>query len=56
MSSAKDVVIPAKGKYPVDMQVAIAVPDGTYGRIAPWSGLAVQHMIQVEARVVDADY
>lgn len=36
--------------------LSIAVPDGTYGRIAPRSGLAVRHGIQTLAGVVDADY
>jgi dUTP pyrophosphatase len=29
---------------------------GNYGRIAPRSGLAAKHMIDVGARVIDADY
>ena len=31
-------------------------PDGVYGRVAPRSGLAVKHGIQVGAGVVDPDY
>lgn len=34
----------------------IAVPDGTYGRVAPRSGLASKFMIDVGAGVIDADY
>ena len=36
--------------------LAIEVPPGTYGRIAPRSGLAVKSGIQVGAGVVDSDY
>jgi len=32
-------VIPAHGKALVDTQLSIAVPAGTYGRVAPRSGL-----------------
>ena len=37
--SAEKKVIPAKGKALVDTQISIAVPIGTYGRVAPRSGL-----------------
>lgn len=35
---------------------AIAIPPGTYARIAPRSGLALKKMIDVGAGVVDEDY
>lgn len=56
MYSAKETVIPAKGKALVDTGIAIAVPEGTYGRIAPRSGLAAKHFIDTGAGVIDADY
>ena len=34
----------------------MALPEGTYGRVAPRSGLAVKHGIDTGAGVVDADY
>lgn len=37
--SAERKVIPARGKALVDTQISIAVPAGTYGRVAPRSGL-----------------
>lgn len=36
--------------------IAVAIPEGYYGRIAPRSGLAVKHGIDVLAGVIDADY
>ena len=32
-------MIPARGKAIIDTQISIAVPPGTYGRVAPRSGL-----------------
>ena len=40
----------------VDTDISIAVPAGTYGRVAPRSGLASKHSIDVGAGVIDADY
>jgi dUTP pyrophosphatase len=37
--SAEEKIIPAKGKALIDTQISIAVPLGTYGRVAPRSGL-----------------
>jgi len=54
--SAESKVIPAHGKALVDTQLSIAVPPGTYGRVAPRSGLASKFMIDTGAGVVDADY
>ena len=36
--------------------LAVAIPDGYYGRLAPRSGLATQKGIDVLAGVIDADY
>ncbi|RKP20494.1 dUTP diphosphatase [Rozella allomycis CSF55] len=54
--SAVDTVIPPKGKAIVQTDISIAVPEGTYGRVAPRSGLAVKNFIDVGAGVIDADY
>ncbi|CZT47946.1 probable dUTP pyrophosphatase [Rhynchosporium secalis] len=54
--AAKDTVVPSRGKVLVDTDISMAVPDGTYGRIAPRSGLASKHMIDTGAGVIDADY
>lgn len=48
--------VPARGKVLVDTDISIAVPAGTYGRVAPRSGLAAKHSIDCGAGVIDADY
>ncbi|XP_061195538.1 deoxyuridine 5'-triphosphate nucleotidohydrolase-like [Saccostrea echinata] len=54
--SAYDYKIPAKGKESVRTDIQIALPDGCYGRVAPRSGLAAKHFIDVGAGVIDQDY
>ncbi len=44
----------AHGLIPIG--VAVEIPFGWYGRIAPRSGLAVRYGINVHAGVVDSDY
>lgn len=56
ISSAEDVTIAAKSRAGVSTGISIRVPKNTYGRIAPRSGLAVKHGIDVLAGVVDFDY
>jgi len=53
--SIEDILIPANSRVLVKISLAVAVPEGTYGRIAPRSGLATKR-ITVDARVIDADY
>ena len=54
--SAEAGVIPAQGTALLDTKLAIALPEGTYGHIAPHSGLASKFMINMGAGVIDADY
>lgn len=56
LSSAVDMTIPAGERAMVKTDLAIACPEGTYGRIAPRSGLALKKGIDVGAGVVDSDY
>ncbi|KZM25560.1 dUTP diphosphatase [Ascochyta rabiei] len=54
--SAKDTLIPARGRAIVATDISISVPVGTYARVAPRSGLAAKHGIDTMAGVIDADY
>ena len=56
LRSAYDVLIPASGNGLVKTDLAIQLPPGCYGRIAPRSGLALQHHIDVGGGVIDEDY
>ncbi|KAJ3685406.1 hypothetical protein LUZ61_014570 [Rhynchospora tenuis] len=56
LSSAVEAVVPARGKALVPTDLSISIPEGTYARIAPRSGLAWKHSIDVGAGVIDADY
>ncbi|KAI5955772.1 DUT1 [Candida jiufengensis] len=54
--SSEEAIIPAQGQGLVSTDISIIVPIGTYGRVAPRSGLAVKHGISTGAGVIDADY
>jgi dUTP pyrophosphatase len=54
--ASEDVVIHSHGKACVSTGLMVSVPPGTYGRIAPRSGLALKYFIDVGAGVVDSDY
>lgn len=54
--SSEDVKIPPWSKKMVSTGLAMTVPDGTYGRIAPRSGLAHKNSIDVLAGVIDKDF
>ena len=56
LHSLEGKVVPARGKALISTGIAMAIPMGNYGRIAPRSGLAAKHMIDVGAGVIDADY
>ena len=56
LCAAGNCVIPSRGKGIVETGLAVALPLGTYARIAPRSGLAIHNFIDVGAGVVDSDY
>jgi dUTP diphosphatase len=54
--SIEDIVIEPKQRRLARTGLAVAIPDGYYGRLAPRSGLAVKNGLDVLAGVIDADY
>ena len=49
-------LIPARGQRLIGTGIAIGIPQGTYARIAPRSGLAYKESIGIGGGVIDADY
>ena len=56
LASAYDYVIAAKSKKIIKTDLAIKIPKGCYGRIAPRSSLTLNYFIDVGAGVVDEDF
>ena len=54
--STDTITIPAQGQALVGTGIALGLPQGTYARLAPRSGLALKHAISIGAGVIDADY
>lgn len=54
--AAEDATIYKVSRKLVKTNIAISIPDGYYGRIAPRSGLAYKNGIDVMAGVIDSDY
>ena len=54
--ASEDITVPAKGKALVSTGISVQIPMGYYGRVAPRSGLALNHHLDVGAGVIDADY
>lgn len=54
--ASQEVVVPARGKAIIATDIAIAVPVGFYGRVAPRSGMAWKKHTDIGAGVIDADY
>lgn len=49
------VVLPGR-RVVVSTGISVQLPPGTYGRVAPRSGLAVKHGLDTLAGVIDPDY
>lgn len=56
LRSIDDVVIPPLSRALINTGLSLEIPHGFYGRIAPRSGLAVKHGVDVLAGVVDSSY
>ncbi len=56
LHSAENLTVPACGRARVRTGIALALPPGTYGRIAGRSSLAYLAGVDVGGGVIDADY
>ena len=56
LSGVEDLTIPPQGKALCSTDLRIILPPGTYGRIAPRSGLAWRNQLVVGGGVVDPDF
>ena len=55
--SSEDAMVPSQaGRAIVGTGITVVLPPGVYGRVAPRSGLAAKHCINVGAGVIDPDY
>lgn len=54
--SAEGYVVLPQHRVVVSTGIQVTLPEGTYGRVAPRSGLAVKHGLDVGAGVIDPDY
>ena len=52
----ENICIPANGRAIISTGIAIELPEGVYGRLAPRSGLTVKKGLSVGAGVIDPDY
>ena len=56
VSSLEDLVIEPRQRATARTGLAVAIPHGFYGRVAPRSGLAAKQGLDVLAGVIDSDY
>jgi len=54
--ASETCVIPAFGKGLIKTDIAMALPYGYYGRVAPRSGMAWKKHTDIGAGVIDSDY
>ena len=54
--STENMTIPPNGRKLIGTGISLRLPKGSYGRIAPRSGLAINNGITTGAGVIDADY
>jgi dUTP pyrophosphatase len=52
----EECIIPPVGKAIIKTDIAIAIPVGYYGRVAPRSGMAWKNHTDIGAGVIDSDY
>jgi dUTP pyrophosphatase len=52
----RGILIPPHCRHLIPLGIAIAIPPGCYGRMAPRSGLALNQGVHIMAGVIDRDY
>jgi dUTP pyrophosphatase len=50
------IVVPVRERRLIPTGIAVAIPEGFYGQVAPRSGLALKHGIVVLGGVIDPSY
>lgn len=56
LASGSNAVVPRQGKALISTGLAVSIPKGHYGRIAPRSGFSWRNHVDVGAGVIDSDY
>ena len=56
LHAASDCLIHSHDKALIFTDISMSLPPGSYGRIAPRSGLALNNFIQIGGGVIDNDY
>jgi dUTP pyrophosphatase len=56
LCSIEDLIIEPRQRAAARTGLAVAIPHGFYGRVAPRSGLAAKNGLDVLAGVIDSDY
>jgi dUTP pyrophosphatase len=56
LRSIENITIPPLSRALISTGLSLEIPYGFYGRIAPRSGLAVKHGVDVLAGVIDSSY
>lgn len=56
LSSIENTIVEPRSHRLVKTGLSIQIPLGTYGRVAPRSGLALKHGIDVMGGVIDSDF
>lgn len=54
--SATTNVVPSRGRCLINTDIALHIPDGYYGKIAPRSGLALKYGLDVGGGIIDSDF
>jgi dUTP pyrophosphatase len=54
--AAEDITISGRGKGLIGSGIAVAIPEGHYGRIAPRSGFSWKNHCDIGAGVIDSDF